>query len=300
MIEDERINLFEIQHFSLHDGPGVRTTCFLKGCPLRCRWCHNPESLEEKPALLYWAELCIGCGRCLEVCPVGAHRLVDGAHTIDRALCARCGACAAACPAMALELKGRRTGDEELLRALTRDKALYAFSGGGVTFSGGEPMLQHRALRRVALQLRRESVHVAVDSSAQAPREAFEQVLDAVDLFLFDVKLADPDRHRLFTGMGNAQILDNIRFASKSLPVVIRVPVVAGVNDDDREMDDIARFVAALDNVQMVELNAYHDLGLRKYRALDLPVERFDAPGDARMRELQALFETRGIPAKIS
>ncbi len=293
------INLFEIQYFSLHDGPGIRTTCFLKACPLRCKWCHNPESFEKEPVLEYWEELCIGCMRCIKVCPTGAHRFERGNHIIDRMKCIRCGACADVCPTIALEMKGRCIGDEELLYVLTRDQKLFSVSGGGVTFSGGEPLLQYHALGRIARQLKAQGIHVAVDTSAQVPKEAFSHVLDTVDLFLVDIKLINPQRHRQFTGMDNRQILENTRYVAKNAPVIIRIPLIANVNDSLGEIKAFSEFIGTLDRVKKVEVLLYHDLGVRKYRALGLTADVFQAPEQRIVQTFLELLKERGIFAEI-
>jgi pyruvate formate lyase activating enzyme len=264
---------FNVQRFSTEDGPGIRTTVFFKGCPLHCAWCHNPEGLSSRPDLVWFDVRCIAARDCLRVCPEGALDLTPQGLRIDRERCTVCGACAEACPAAALEVIGRRWTPAALFSEVQKDAIFFETSGGGVTLSGGEPMVQAEFVIEFGRLLRQAERHVALDTCGVVPWELYERVLPLVNLVLFDLKILDRDRHRAATGMDNARILDNARrIAASGMPMWIRTPVIPGFTADEANVAALAEFIAAeLPTVQRWDLLAYTNLGQPKYRRLDRP-----------------------------
>jgi len=271
--------LVEIKRFAVHDGPGIRTTLFLKGCPLACRWCHNPETIDPHPEIGLLSRKCRGCGRCAAVCPVGAHTLRNGAHVFDRSRCTACGRCVEACLPGALEYYGREVGVEEAVAAVLEDRTFYVESGGGCTFSGGEPLLQADFCAAVAARLRANGVHCAIDTAGAVPWESFAAVLPHTDLFLYDFKLADEARHRELTGLSNQLILANLRrLAGCGVPIEIRMPLVPGSNAAPADLQAAGGILSRLANLSAVRLLPYHAMARSKYDAVGRPDTMPDVP----------------------
>lgn len=262
----------EIKRLAIHDGPGLRTTLFLKGCSLACRWCHNPETIAAKPEIGFLAAKCVACGDCVQACPTGAHAIVDGVHTFDRSRCIACGKCVEACLPGALEFYGREMTVAEAAAAVLEDRTFYAQSGGGVTLSGGEPLLQAEFCASLCRELRGQGIHCAIDTAGAVPWDAFAAVLPHVDLFLFDLKHMDAERHREGTGRDNRRILENLgHLAAQGVPIEIRIPLVPGCNDDTANVQATGAFLAALPVVPPVRLLSYHALARSKYAAIGRP-----------------------------
>lgn len=262
---------FNIQRFSTEDGPGIRTTVFFKGCPLRCAWCHNPEGLSPRPELIWYDVRCIGVRDCLRACPVGALELTPQGMRIDRERCDACGACAEACPAAALEVIGQTWTPEALFREVQKDAVFFETSGGGVTFSGGEPMMQAGFLPEIARLCREAELHVALDTCGAVAWARYEQVLPLIDLVLYDLKIFDPDCHQAGTGVDNCSILENARrIAATGKPMWIRTPIIPGYTADPANIAALGGFIRAeLPTVERWDLLAYTNLGQSKYRRLD-------------------------------
>ncbi len=290
-----RGRVFDVQRFSLHDGPGIRTTVFLKGCPARCLWCHNPESQSFAPEVLVVETRCVSCGTCKAVCPHGAPPPGSG-------LCTACGACVETCPAGARRLAGRETTAAGVVAEVLRDRVFYEESGGGVTFSGGEPLAQSEFLAALLEGCRAAGIHTAVDTCGFAPRERLLALVPLVDLFLFDVKLVDDARHRDLTGLPAAPILENLRaLATVHGGVWIRVPVVPGHTDAEDDVAATASLVAGLPGVRQVSLLRYHRTGAAKARRLgrEYPLDALAPPSPARLDALAALFREHGLAVRI-
>ena len=274
--------VFNIQKFSVHDGPGLRTTVFFKGCNLRCRWCHNPESWLPAPQLLKFKEKCTGCGLCREVC--------------SREDCILCGECACICIAGARSVCGKEYTVEQVMEQVIADKAFYEKSGGGVTFSGGECMLQPAFLAALLKACREAEISTAVDTASCVPFDRFERILQDTDLFLHDIKCVSPDLHKAYTGVDNTLILENYRrLLAGNARVWVRIPVVPGFNDRPEEMEKIRAFLAE-NPPEKVELLAYHDLGVAKHMAagFEEPWETH-APSEEQMQTLRAYFAEVGL-----
>jgi pyruvate formate lyase activating enzyme len=294
--------IFDIKKFSINDGPGIRTTVFFQGCPLACPWCHNPEGRSSAPVLMYRANRCAGCGECAAVCPKAAICVNDSVST-DRTLCTVCGACVEACYNGARELSGREMMVEEILAQVERDRPFYEQSGGGVTFSGGEPLLQARFLAELLRACKACGLHTVVDTSAYAAWEVLESIRADVDLFLIDLKLMDEARHMAAVGVPNGLIIDNLkRLTSAGHPVYVRIPLIPGINDDAENLLRSGAFLASLANVTGVELMGYHEIGLAKYDALGLPYTLRGTlpPLPKQMRGAASVLEGFGLTVKVS
>ncbi|HSJ53521.1 MAG TPA: glycyl-radical enzyme activating protein, partial [Anaerolineae bacterium] len=265
-----RGTVLDIQRCSIHDGPGIRTTVFFKGCPLSCWWCHNPESQAANREIVARQERCLGCRACEDACPRGAVQFSGGGPAIDRERCTLCGACTNACHAEALEIVGREMGAAEVLSEIEKDVAFFDESGGGVTFSGGEPLSQPGFLLALLHACRAQEIHTAVDTCGFAPWHVLEQVYPYTDLFLFDLKLLDDGHHRTYTGVSNRLILANLhRLAHLGCEIILRLPLVPGVNDADERVRAMGEFAAGLPHVRRVDVLPYHHIAIQKYARLD-------------------------------
>lgn len=260
--------IFNIQRFSIIDGPGIRTVVFFKGCNLNCMWCHNSESILFEKQLEYIPSKCIGCGACFEVCSQNAHYIENNVHKIDRDLCKRCFKCVDVCYAEALSKVGVDVELEYLQKAILTDMPYYKKSGGGVTFSGGECMLQIDFLKDILEFCKDNSIHTAVDTAGAVPWESFEKILDFTDLFLYDIKTSDSQLHKNLTNMGNETIINNLRRLTENKKrIIIRVPYIIGANEN--EIEGIALMLESLD-IKRVDLLPFHKLGASKYGSLDI------------------------------
>ena len=264
-----KARIFEIKRFAVHDGDGIRTTVFFKGCPLKCVWCHNPEGLSVKAQLAYYSHKCIMCGDCAEACSEKAHLFIDGKHIFNREKCVSCGKCEKVCFNDALKLYGKELSVEELMPYLLEDEEFYQNSGGGVTLSGGECLLQSDFCAELLKQLKNRSINTAVDTCGFVPKENIDKVIPYSDVFLYDIKAIDEDVHIKCTGQSNKVILDNLKYIDKhGKKTEIRIPYVPGYNDN--QIKKISEFVSTLKNVVKIKILPYHNYAGSKYKSLGM------------------------------
>ena len=292
--------VFNIQKFSTHDGDGVRTTVFFKGCPLHCQWCHNPESQRYEAELITYHSKCTGCGRCLKACPNGCISIRDGKAYTDREKCTRCGECTDACWNEAREIAGKEYTVQQLYLEAMKDRMFYDRSGGGVTLSGGEVMaMDMDFIEPLCRKLHREGVSVFIDTCGYAPYGKFERLLPYVDVFMVDIKLMDPEQHKKYMGVDNALILENIvKLSRAGAGIYIRIPTVGGVNANDAFFEDVISFLKENDvRPKQINLLPYHDIGKSKYANLDRAYdeESMTVPPKEDMEHYKAIFENQGF-----
>ena len=270
--------IFDIQRNSFVDGPGIRTTVFFKGCNLRCKWCHNPESQSAQKQMMYYKDKCIGCGKCAEVCPNQLKK------------CDFCGKCELYCPADARKICGKEYSVDEVFNEIAKDKMFYANSGGGVTFSGGECMLQIDFLCEILKKCRENGIHTAVDTAGNVPWEYFEKILPYTDMFLYDIKAFSEELHMKGTGVSNKLILENLLQLSGKCDIIARIPVIGGFNDDKAELCQIAEFLKQVKCIKKESL-PYHSMGEHKYDALEMKNKKYSVPCKDKMNEIKKMLE---------
>ena len=299
-----RGQILNIQHFCVDDGPGIRTTVFFKGCPLRCAWCHNPETYERGVEIMYRPDRCRGCLACVAVCPTGAHRAQDGVHTLDRTDCIRCGACATVCTPNALERAGNEMSAEEILRDVLSDRIFYETSNGGVTLSGGEPTAQPDLAVAILEGLRREGIHTAMETSGVCSPDVLDALIPLVDLFLLDWKHSDEEMHKKYTGVSNRRVRETLaRLEACGASVHLRCPLIPGVNDTEAHIEGIASLANSHTCIQKIDLEPYHPLGVGKAEAIgkSLAYQSTEFMDNSRAEALRDALSARvHIPVHLS
>ena len=271
---------FDIQRNSFVDGPGIRTTVFFKGCNLKCAWCHNPESQSAKPQMMFYKDKCTGCGKCKSVCPYHLEQ------------CELCGKCTLYCPVDARKVCGKEHTVDEVLKEVLKDKAFYETSGGGVTFSGGECMLQIDFLAEILKKCKENGIHTAVDTAGHIPFESFEKILPYTDLFLYDIKIFDSQKHKQYVGVSNELILDNLKkLFERKAKLWIRIPIIPDVNDSIEEIQKIKDFLKTIGTPEKIELLPYHAMGENKYRAIGKEPQIFKTPDAENMKRLKEILD---------
>jgi pyruvate formate lyase activating enzyme len=296
--------VFDIQTYSLHDGPGIRTTVFLKGCPLACVWCQNPESQHHQPEVLLYSERCTGCGQCVSACPRQAIWMADGKSHTKRNVCEGCGKCTEICLNAARILSGRVWSAEDVFTEIKKDEAFYRRSGGGITLSGGEPLAQAEFSAAILSMCKQAGLHTAIETTGMARWETLEKVLKYVDLILYDLKHMDPKSHQKYTGASNDLILKNLRRIRRNytIPIVARIPIVPGYNADLKNIEDTARFIVdEMGSDTKVNILAYHRLGETKYDRLERDQSGvcITPPNAGQMADIQKTMEAFGLTVFI-
>jgi pyruvate formate lyase activating enzyme len=294
--------VFDIKKYAIHDGPGIRTTVFLKGCPLRCPWCHNPESMRRQPEHGLRSSRCTQCGACIEVCPYQAISFIDNLPLIDTGKCQLCGRCVDICLAGAREIIGREMSVREVINEIEKDVIFYDQSDGGVTFSGGEPLMQPEFLLTLLNQCKRRRIHTAVDTSCYTEPEILERISEKTDLFLCDIKHMDNDTHEQWTGVENSLILRNIKYLSETgKKIIIRVPVIPGFNDDDVNIEATGEFAASLQGISRIDILPYNRGGQEKAARLTTRIEPLyaETPDEDKMNSTAEILQRYGFEVKI-
>lgn len=294
--------VFDIKRYSIHDGPGIRTTVFLKGCALNCLWCHNPESVDPGPELMHWPGRCARCYACIAACPKGAiAKDAAGAVAVDRTRCDLCGKCAEACLYDAMQIVGREMSVDEVLDEVEKDRIFYEQSGGGVTLSGGDPAVQPAFAEALLDGCRQRGLRTAVDTAGSSRNGALDRLASKTDLILYDLKVMDDARHREWTGVSNAAILANLeRLAGGRTEVWVRIPLVRGVNDDEDNIRRTTALLASLGTIKRVGLLPYHSGGLDKARRIgkEACFRRFEPPSEERLAAIEAAFRGAGFEVR--
>ena len=296
--------VFDIQHYSIHDGPGIRTTVFLSGCPLKCLWCQNPESQELNPQLFFRYDKCTGCGECISVCTQGAITLNGKIVQTDRGLCNSCGECVRVCPNEARTIIGKEITSGQVFKEVSSDKMFYEESNGGVTLSGGEVLLQPEFSSAILEVCKNDGIHTAIETSGYSSWENIKLVLTYTDLVLFDFKHFDDNEHKKLTGVSNKTILQNVKkiWHDLKIPIIARLPVIPGCNDSIMNIKQTASFISTeLDKSIEVHLLPYNDLGRAKHKNLEQPWNGFSGkiPSDEKMNEIAKIIESYGLSVKI-
>ena len=279
-----------IQRFSLNDGPGIRTTVFFKGCNLSCKWCHNPETLSLTPQLLVYPDKCMGCGACMQVCPKGALQVVEGKITLDRKLCDNCGKCTGVCFSGTLEMAGTEMSVSDMMWEIEQDIPYYNRSGGGVTLSGGEVLLQPELARELLKACKEKGIHTAIETNLCYDFGVLEYLAPYLDLIMADINVYDNDLHKEMTGQGNDLIFDNVRRLDElDIPYILRTPVIPGVNDNEKEISALSRLAGEGKNLLYYELLNFNPLGGSKYDGLDMENHFYEARPlpEARLEDLK-------------
>ena len=294
--------IFDIKKYAINDGPGIRTTVFFQGCPLSCWWCHNPESQPRKPALMYRANRCVLCRECATVCPQSGIK-INGSALTDRSKCDVCGTCAETCYYGAREVSGREVTVDGVLAEIERETPFHDQSGGGVTLSGGEPLMQRSFLLALLRACRERDIHTVVDTSGYTTWEALDSVREYVNLFLYDLKLMDDGLHTQYTGVSNQPILRNLKLLSEhGQSLYVRIPLIPSVNDDEENLRQSANFFAGLPNITGVELMGYHDIAAAKFEALGMAyrLNGTKPPTAEHLQQAGSILEEYGFKVKIS
>lgn len=293
--------LFNIQKFSLHDGPGIRTTVFFKGCPLSCKWCHNPEGLDNKIEILYNQDKCTLCRECIKRCPNKAVSLIDNKIETDMTKCTFCDECTHYCVNGARSIAGEEYSVEKVMEEILKDKIFYEQSNGGVTLSGGEPVMQIDFVEELLKRLKSEKIHTAVDTSGIMPFEYYERIYRYTDLFLYDIKHIDDEKHKKFTGVSNVTILENLKKLAKlNSNINIRMPIIEGVNADEEYIKGVINLIDDL-GIKYINLLPYHDISRHKYKQLNLEYDGLEmgVPTSEKMEQFRLMFENEGYTVKI-
>ncbi|MCK5299134.1 MAG: glycyl-radical enzyme activating protein [Candidatus Heimdallarchaeota archaeon] len=295
--------IYDIQRFAIHDGPGIRTLVYMKGCPLKCLWCSTPQTQKSSPEILYIEPNCKKCLHCVDECPKKAIKFTDKEKIkIDRKLCNTCGQCVDTCPNQALKLVGDQRTVEELYKDVMKDNPFYRRSNGGVTIGGGEPTMQHEFVRALLQKCKETYMHTAMETCGYVKWESLEKILDLVDLLYFDIKHMNLNAHKKLTGVSNELILENARKASKMRTIIIRIPLIPGYNDSEENILKTAKFAAELgENLLRIELLPYHKFGTRTYEQLgrEYELKDLEPPNEEYMIKLKKLIESCGVKAQI-